>query len=867
MTTRRRIFAFTTSLSLLTGGLWLAVGWAQDAKTPAPEKLLPADAVLYIGWDGTDSHRAAWEKTAAYEALASSGLGEVVERWAQFAEMQGGGPPLRQVVAGLESLGKSGFQLTVGLPNSGDGAPSPQVTIVIPGGAAAIPEIQAILSQFPGANIETEKERSRQVSRMALPQFGPGAEVGWWAEGKHLVIAFGTGAVDTALSTAAGKAPSLESSPVYKKYRAKANFDVALTTWIDLAQVRKVFGGMPVGNEVASGGQETQKVVDGKVVDGKAVGGAPGGKAATVNDVLKSLGLDRIGPVAMRVGFKDKALWTETTIDAPGPRTGLLAWSEKPITLADLPPLPAGTDGFYASRVNWSSVGQGLVRIWGDMSKLFDSEQAPPFEVQFEREQQKLGIDLQKELFEPLGDVLVVYGDTRQGVMGLGSGLAISVKDAKTLRTTFDKLTGIIAQSAGPGMQIQTAKRSGRTVSIMALPDFPIMTPSWAIDDKWLVIGLAPQTVDVFLRRVDGKLDSWVPTPEVKAALAELPAKYTSLTYSDPRDGYCTALSAGPMLMSWASMMMGPGMMRPGMQAISPFSPIDFPPGEVFTQPLFPNLSVGTQTDKEFRWVSRTSLPAIPFLGGAGIGSASSSAPILAALLLPAVQQAREAARRTQSKNNLKQIGLALHNYHDVHNQFPAATHEVENLKPEERLSWQAEILPYIEQAPIYNQLTFEKGWEDEANLSHLKHRIPVYLSPALTIDANGKVGHTHYVGIAGLGEDGPLLDVADKGAGIFGYNRGCRIPHITDGTSNTMMVSEASKDFGGWGVGGKSTVRALTKQPYINGPDGLGSPFRGGMHVLFADGSVRFISENIAPEILEALTTIAGGEVIGGGF
>ena len=93
---------------------------------------------------------------------------------------------------------------------------------------------------------------------------------------------------------------------------------------------------------------------------------------------------------------------------------------------------------------------------------------------------------------------------------------------------------------------------------------------------------------------------------------------------------------------------------------------------------------------------------------------------ILVALLLPAVQQAREAARRSQCQNNLKQIGLALHNYHDTHNQFPPGTHETGDLKPEQRLSWQAEILPYLDQAPAYHQLSFDKGWEDEANLNVL---------------------------------------------------------------------------------------------------------------------------------------------------
>jgi prepilin-type processing-associated H-X9-DG protein len=848
MTIRQRLYAFITSLVVLTGGLWLAVGWAQDAKTPAPEKLLPADAVLYVGWDGTDAHRAAWEKTAAHEALVKNGLGEVLHSWIEYAEAMAGGAPVRQMVTGLEKLAAGGFQLVVGIPNSGDGPPSLQVTIVIPGGAAAIPEIKAILANAPAGLFETEKVGSRVVTRGQPPELS-GTEIGWWAEGKHLVVAIGTGAVDTALNTAAGKAPSIETSTVFKKYRAKADFDVALTGWLDSTQLRKVFGGMPVGQPTA-------------------------GKSATVNDILKTLGLDRIGPAAMRLGFKGKALWSETTIEAPSPREGLLAWNTKPIKLDDLPPLPAGTDGFYAGRMDWSTAGKGLVRIGAEMSRLLDGENAPPFEAHVEGIQQQLGIDFQKDLFEALGEVLVLYGDARQGVLGLGSGLAIAVDDAKALRSALDKLTGRLMQGGGGPMmpQIQAARRLGRTVTYIDLPGFPVITPSWAVDDKWLILGLSPQTVDVFLRRVDGKLDRWAPPPEVKAALAELPGKYTSLTYSDPRDGYRTALGAAPMIVSWFTMITQQQMMMrqqfaggaPVMAFSAPISVADLPAGEVVTQSLFANVSVGTATDKEFRWTSRTSLPAIPFLGGAGIGSAGSAAPIMAALLLPAVQQAREAARRSQSKNNLKQMGLALHNYHDTHNQFPAATVENEKLKPEERLSWQAEVLPYLDQAPLYNQIDFDKGWEGEGNLGLLKNQIPVFLNPGLPIDPKAKVGLTHYVGLAGIGKDGPLLKVNDAGAGIFGYDRGCNIRDITDGTSNTIAISEAIKDLGGWGVGGKSTVRALTEKPYIKGPDGLGGPWRGGMHVLFADGSVRFISENVNDDLLEKLTTIAGGEVVG---
>jgi prepilin-type processing-associated H-X9-DG protein len=269
-------------------------------------------------------------------------------------------------------------------------------------------------------------------------------------------------------------------------------------------------------------------------------------------------------------------------------------------------------------------------------------------------------------------------------------------------------------------------------------------------------------------------------------------------------------------------------------------------------------------TDGEIRWTSRTSLPAIPLLGGAGIGNAGTTVPVLVALLLPAVQQAREAARRSQAKNNLKQIGLALHNYHETFNHFPAGTHENEKLKPEKRLSWQADILPYIDQAPLYNTIDFKKAWDDEANADVVRNQIPVYLNPSLAVAGNGKFGLTHFVGLAGIGKDGPLLPVNDRKAGFFGYDRVTRIQDVRDGTSNAMGVCDASKDLGGWAAGGKSTIRPLTVKPYINGPDGLGGIHRGGMNVLMLDGSVRFVSESINPEIMEALVTIAGGEVIG---
>jgi hypothetical protein len=205
---------------------------------------------------------------------------------------------------------------------------------------------------------------------------------------------------------------------------------------------------------------------------------------------------------------------------------------------------------------------------------------------------------------------------------------------------------------------------------------------------------------------------------------------------------------------------------------------------------------------------------------------------------------------------------LAMHNYHDAFNHFPEGTVPNEKLDPDERLSWLATILPYLDQSPLYNMIDLEAGWEDEANATPLKTPLPVYHNPS-QLETPSEYGTTNYVGIAGVGEDGPTLPVTSNKAGVFAYNRATNIADIRDGTSNTICVTDCSEPMP-WGQGGKATIRALTEKPYINGPDGIGGPHQGGIHAGLCDGSVRFISENIDPATFEALTTINGGEALG---
>ena len=211
----------------------------------------------------------------------------------------------------------------------------------------------------------------------------------------------------------------------------------------------------------------------------------------------------------------------------------------------------------------------------------------------------------------------------------------------------------------------------------------------------------------------------------------------------------------------------------------------------------------------------------------------------------------------------MKQIGLAMHNYHDVSNGFPAGNHRNDQLKAEKRLGWQADILPFIDQAPLYQQIDFKKAWDDEANDRIAQTRIAVLLHPSVRMQTDGKYAVTHYVGIAGLGKDAPLLPVTDQRAGVFGYNRITRIQNIIDGTSNTIAVAEAGEDRALERQGDLRRFGLLPKSPTSKVPTASGATRSAGCTC--CSPTVRCNRQRrFDPTVLEALTTIAGGEVVG---
>jgi prepilin-type N-terminal cleavage/methylation domain-containing protein len=256
---------------------------------------------------------------------------------------------------------------------------------------------------------------------------------------------------------------------------------------------------------------------------------------------------------------------------------------------------------------------------------------------------------------------------------------------------------------------------------------------------------------------------------------------------------------------------------------------------------------------------------------------------ILIALLLPAVQQAREAARRTQCRNNLHQLVIAIHNYHDSHSCLPPGRVVGSNLN----FGVVAQILPLLDENAIYNAVNFalpslNSATGGVANTTAGSQNLAQMFCPSKRsqgVSATYNLAQNDYVASSSSGYTGTLDDenygidtipvTAQKGP--FYYNSRVRFRDIRDGQANSIGLGEkpeTGNDTGWLYAGNGSTIRTGCATP--NSTPGtvgedycFGSMHEGGSFFCFLDGSAKFLSENIDKTVYRALITIAGNEII----
>ncbi|MCS6851129.1 MAG: hypothetical protein NZ700_08185 [Gemmataceae bacterium] len=533
---------------LLVGGL----APAQEA----PERLFSADTQIYFRWDGTATQRAAFEKTALHKVV--------------FEEF---GPLFDSLTAKLtrdkhtqlfRKLAEQGCALGVEFRNV-----SPlefETILVLPQASQHAEALFELLRQaIERAGLEADKFQSggREVHYAEKE----GLYLAWWADGKDLVLSLSTDAPKTMLSRLS-KRPGLDQNPHFRQLQEYREFATTARGYADIPALLKL-------------AEQLQPEMP---------------------KAIEILGLRDLKTYQFHMGFDGPALRTVAIFDAPGPRKGLLKLlSGKPFTLADLPRLPPEITSFDATSLDLGLLYDIVLDLVGQL--------APPPEVEQLRQQisdinRALGIDLRSDLLGSLGSRIVSY-HSKSAISLLGMTILLEIKDEAKLRQAVTQLTRGCEKLSDGKVRVRTS--TYRNVPLHSLyveqEEFPF-TPTFALHQGWLVVGLYPQTVQDFILRQKGELPAWVPDAAMKQALNRAPKAFTAVSVSDPRPGVLTLWGLAPIA---------------GAMVANNFPQLEFDVGLIphsyaVARHLFPTVSVTTDDGKTIRLQNWTAVPVLDLL-------------------------------------------------------------------------------------------------------------------------------------------------------------------------------------------------------------------------------------------------------------
>lgn len=552
--------------------------------------------------------------------------------------------------------------------------------------------------------------------------------------------------------------------------------------------------------------------------------------------VMGVLGVSNLKHWSSVSGLSKTGMQVNSVIVTDGKPTGLFdLLPEKPLSIDDFRKVPATATNATVVKLDLDyAVGQILKGV-----DQIDPSARQQVETTLEQMEPQLGFSPRKDFLAALGDTWTIYasGSEPGAMMIPGLVLTASVRDQPRLAKAQDILVNAARAALtqlGPQapFSIQDFSARGEKGFRIQFNGLPIpVAPAWVLTKDQLVVGLTPQLVTSHL---SGAKTSLADNDAVKAAF-QRNAKPSLVSYSDPKPGlqglYTLVNTFGPVMLGQLA-----------QQGIN-FNLPPLPPISDLEKHLAPSVTTFSRMANGWRTETHGVVAS-------GVGASPAVVAVGAALLLPAVQQAREAARRSQGKNNLKQIGLAMHNFHDVYRAFPGAAST--DKKGKQLLSWRVHVLPFVDAADLYQQFHLDEPWDSEHNKKLVEKIPPVFIDPSNADLA--KDGKTVYLAIRGAKT---VFENDGKTEGNIPQGLGVR--DITDGTSNTIMVAEAHRD-----------AAVIWTKPddlvidFKNPLKGLKSSRPNGFQVLFCDGSVRFISDAINLETLKALFTRNGGEAVG---
>ena len=545
-------------------------------------------------------------------------------------------------------------------------------------------------------------------------------------------------------------------------------------------------------------------------------------EAAQIKTVVSVLGLDKLKSAKSITGLDERGMLDRTMLEFDGPMPGVWeALVGESLTAEDLDGVPADANVLAAMKVDPHKLYKAILKT----AEEFQPGTADQIEQLGSGSVAIAGFENIDAALASLGKTWTVYNSPSEGGAFL-TGLTISVEvndSFDRVQKTLEAMLRMIGSQNESVPRVKTTSVDGTPITYLRFTEDPIpVAPAWAIHKGRLIISLIPQNVKTVLsRKADAK--SIGSRPIVAKALGEKTGPM-SLFYADPQT---TAAVIYPILPYVAQAISGALEKEAGIE----FDAATVPALPAILPYIGPTLRTVRKTDSGIEVESRSTLPGTTMSAGA--------APVMVALLLPAVQASREAARRMQSINNMKQIGLSMHNYHATHDAFPAAYSTDKQGKA--LLSWRVHVLPFIEEQALYEQFHLDEPWDSEHNKKLIPLMPQVYRSPNSTAEP----GKTNY------------LTVRMKDSAFPGKEK-ISLRDIADGSSNTIMLVEANND---------SAVTWTKPDDFVpdekNPMKGLAGLRPGGFNAALCDGSVRFISETLDKDVLKNLFQRNDGEVV----
>lgn len=552
--------------------------------------------------------------------------------------------------------------------------------------------------------------------------------------------------------------------------------------------------------------------------------------------VFEATGLSKLKHVSSLAGLDKTGMQFNTVLVTDGAPTGVFnLCPDKPLTIDSFRRIPATASNAMVVRFDLAHAFEQVLKIIEQV----DPNDKQQFEDRLAKLEPQLGFSVKSDLLAALGDEWTLYSSSSEGGVAFVPGIVLTanVRDHAKLSKAYDTLIlaakGALAQ-VGPQapFSIQDFSSRGEKGYRIQFNGVPIpVSPTWVLTKEQFVIGLTPQLVISHLASA-GKA-SLADNAALKAGFQWNP-KPSLVSFTDPKAN----LQMVYALVNTFSPVLSGQLKQQGIE----FNLPPLPPLSDLEPHLAPTVTTLGRTPNGWRMESHGVLPG-------GIEAGPVVVGIGAAMALPWVAVRSGHVRQQGSTNNLKMIGLAMHNYHDTHKALPAPANVDKQKKA--LLSWRVHVLPYLDQLALYQQFHLDEPWDSEHNKPLIDRMPPTFVSPESP--ALAKQGKTRYVVPRGKGT---MFEGDGKTQGTIPL--GTMFREIRDGLSNTLMVVEAHPD-----------AAVIWTKPddlvidFKNPLKSLSGSVQKGFPALFGDGSVRFISDSIDADVMKALLTINGGEPV----